>query len=121
MAGNSVTRVARLFFCLTFRLSRGMPAKKRANTREDRLRSLRGRIGGLALASQRDSRSYTAAARRSFLGRFYDEVDPDRALPEPERERRAAAAKSRYFTQLAYRSAKVRGERTRVRGRPMNT
>ncbi len=120
MAGNSVTRVARLFFCLTSRRSPEMSAKKRADTHVDRLRSLRGKIGGLALASQRDPRSYTAAARRSFLGRFYDEVDPDRTLPEPERERRAQAAKSTYFAKLAYRSAKVRGERTRGRRRPID-
>lgn len=55
----------------------------------NRLTSLRGRIGGLALASQRDPREYTAAARRSFLARFEHQVDPDHKLSEAERTRRA--------------------------------
>lgn len=72
--------------------------------------SLRGRIGGLALSAQRDPREYTAAARRSFLARFEDEVDPERKLPSGERARRADAARRLYFTQLAYRSAKARSK-----------
>jgi len=75
------------------------------------LTSLRARIGGLALAAQRDPNEYTAEARRSFLSRFEDEVDPERLLPEAERARRAAAAKRAYFTKLAYRSAQVRKRR----------
>ena len=77
-------------------------------TQKDSLARLRGRIGGLALAAQRDPREYTASARRSFLARFEDQVDPARILPEAERSRRAEAARRLYFTQLAYRSAKAR-------------
>ena len=77
--------------------------------------SIRGRIGGLALAAQRDPREYTSAARRRFLARFEDEVDPDRRLPEAERQRRTEAARRLYFTRLAYKSAKARGKRKRGR------
>lgn len=72
------------------------------------LRSLRARIGGLALAAQRDPRQYTAAARAAFLGRFEREVDPDGSLPPAERRRRAEAAKKLHFARLALRSAQSR-------------
>lgn len=72
---------------------------------------LRARIGGLALAAQRDSRAYTAQARASFLSRFEREVDPDSLLPHDERQRRAAAAKRLYFARLALRSAQARRRR----------
>ena len=75
---------------------------------------MRGRIGGLALAAQRNPLEYTAAARRRFMERFADEVDPYRKLPEEERTRRAEAARRLYFTRLAYASAKVRKRKTSV-------
>ena len=75
--------------------------------------SLRGRIGGLALAAQRNPKEYTAAARRQFLARFDDEVDPDRILSKEERARRAEAARKLYFVRLAYESAKARGKKNR--------
>ncbi len=75
---------------------------------------LRARIGGLALAAQRDSRAYTAQARASFLSRFEREVDPDSLLPPAERQRRAAAAKRLYFARLALRSAQARRHSTAV-------
>ena len=87
-----------------------MPGKSRSLTR-DPLASLRGRIGGLALAAQRDPKEYTAAARRHFLARFEEQVDPERKLPEAERARRTEAARRLYFTQLAYRSARARNNR----------
>jgi len=74
-------------------------------------RRLRARIGGLALAAKRDPSDYTRAGRAAFLAHFYDEVDPRRELPEPERERRALAARKRYFTQLALRSSTVRSKK----------
>jgi hypothetical protein len=55
-----------------------------------------------------DPREYTAKARATFLRRFEDEVDPDRELPEPERLRRAEAARKAYFTKLALKSAQAR-------------
>ncbi len=77
----------------------------------DSLASLRGRIGGLALAAQRDPREYTAKARAAFLDRFECEVDPDGVLSPSERHRRAGAARRCYFTKLAYLSAKARRAR----------
>jgi len=74
----------------------------------DSLASLRGRIGGLALAAQRDPREYTAKARAAFLDRFECEVDPDGSLPPAERIRRAEAARRLHFTKLVYLSAKSR-------------
>ncbi len=74
-------------------------------------RSLRGRMGAYALHARYDPRQTTAAARDAFLRRFLDEVDPDRVLPEPERLRRAAAARKAYFTRLAYLSSRRRRRR----------
>lgn len=71
-------------------------------------RSLRARLGGLATASRHDSKKLTAPAREAFEKRFLDQVDPDRALPEAERLRRAAAARKLYFADLAFRSARAR-------------
>jgi hypothetical protein len=76
-----------------------------------RLASLRGRIGGLALAAQRDPREYTGPARQAFLRRFEEEVDPEHKLPEAERLRRATAARRLYFAKLALRSAQARRTR----------
>ncbi len=77
----------------------------------DSLASLRGRIGGLALAAQRDPREYTAAARAAFLVRFEEMVDPDGLLSPAERQRRAEAAKKEHFARLALKSAKTRASK----------
>jgi hypothetical protein len=71
----------------------------------------RARLGGYALAASRDAREYTAAARAAFLARFENEVDPERKLPEPERQRRALAARRGYFARLAFKSAVARSRR----------
>lgn len=71
-------------------------------------RSLRARIAAYSLHSQVDSREHTKPARKAFLERFYNEVDPNRELSEAERERRAEAARKAYFTRLAYKSARAR-------------
>ena len=76
-------------------------------------RSLRGRIGAFSLHSQRDTRELTANARAAFLQTFLDLVDPERALPESERLRRAAAARSAHFARLALASVKARRRRKR--------
>jgi hypothetical protein len=67
--------------------------------------SLRGRIGGHTTHSRHDSREVTAPARSAFLLRFEREVDPDRTLPEAERQRRAHAARRAHFVRLARLSA----------------
>ncbi len=70
-------------------------------------------MAAYVLHSRYDPRQTTAPARRAFASRFLDQVDPDRRLPEQERQRRAEAAKKAYFTNLAYLSAR----RRRMRGR----
>lgn len=73
-----------------------------------RNRTLVGRQGAHALHAKYDSRELTKPARAKFLGRFVDEVDPQRMLPEGERLRRAEHAKKSYFTALARKSANAR-------------
>ena len=73
--------------------------------------ALRGRIGAFVTHSRHDPHETTAKARETFLGRFVDEVDPNRTLPEPERLRRADAARHAYFAALAYKSARARSKR----------
>ncbi len=81
-------------------------------------RSLRGRMGAYAVHARYDPRQTTAPARAAFLKRFIDEVDPDRVLPEPERLRRAAAARKAYFTRLAFLASRRRRQRkSRGQGR----
>jgi hypothetical protein len=77
----------------------------------DSLYALRGRLGAYTLHATHDPRETTAAARATFLERFIDEVDPNRELPEAERNRRAEAARKAYFTRLALKSAKARRKR----------
>ena len=71
-------------------------------------RSMRSRIGAHKLHSLYDSTELTHAARAKFLDRFVDEVDPDRVLPEAERDRRAEHARKAYFAALALKSAQAR-------------
>lgn len=71
-------------------------------------RSLRSRIGAYTLHATHDPRQTTKSAREAFLARFEREVDPGGHLPEPERQRRAEAAKKAYFSRLALKSAQAR-------------
>lgn len=66
-------------------------------------------MGGLALAAKHDPREYTAAARQALRDRFL--ADQPIELPEPERLRRAEAARKLFYAKLAYRSAQVRAKR----------
>jgi hypothetical protein len=61
-----------------------------------------------AHAQHAQGKTNTGPAREAFNKRFLDEVDPDRTLPETERLRRAEHARSRYFTELAFKSSKAR-------------
>ncbi len=74
-------------------------------------RSLRARLAAHAMHAKHDSRDTTAKGREAFLGKFLDEVDPDRVLPEAERNRRAEHARKAHFTRLALLSAKARAAR----------
>ncbi len=71
-------------------------------------RSLHSRLAAHTLHSRYDSRELTEPARRAFLNRFEVEVDHDGLLSQAERKRRAAHARSAYFTRLALRSARAR-------------
>jgi hypothetical protein len=71
-------------------------------------RALRARLGGLKAASQSDPHEYTRPARAAFAAKFVDQVDPDRVLPEPERARRAEAARKLHFTRMAYDRERAR-------------
>jgi hypothetical protein len=71
-------------------------------------RSLRARLAAYAMHAQRDSRQTSAPGRAAFLARFEREVDPDGTLDPAERQRRAAQARSAYFTRLSLAAAKAR-------------
>ncbi len=71
-------------------------------------RSLAGQIGALALHSRVDGREHVKAARRGFLAKFLDQVDPDRVLSESERNRRAEIAVKVHYARMRLQSLKVR-------------
>jgi hypothetical protein len=80
-------------------------------------RSLIARAAAYRLHSLYDSRDLTANARAAFADRFVRQVDPDRLLPEAERQRRAECARKAYYTALAAKSARARRAKGEVRGR----
>ena len=71
-------------------------------------RTLRARLAAHSLHAAVDSRAHTEPARRAFMERFDDEVDPNRLLSPLERQRRAEQARKAYFTRLALKSAQAR-------------
>jgi hypothetical protein len=75
-------------------------------------RSQRSRLAAHVLHSKYDSKELTQPARDKFNLRFLDEVDPDRVLPEEERQRRGEQARKTYFTRLALKSAQARRKRS---------
>lgn len=64
------------------------------------------RMGGLARAAKYDGHSVTAAAREAADARFERLVDPNNSLSVKERARRARAARSLWYSQLALRRHK---------------
>lgn len=76
-------------------------------------RFLRARLAAHRLHALHDSKELTRPARAAFEQRFYDEVDPDRSLPEVERRRRAEHAKKAYFIELSIKSVQARKARQR--------
>ena len=75
-------------------------------TREQR--SQRARIAVYTRWSKEDPSKQAAIAREGFNRRFLDEVDPDRVLPEVERNRRAGAALQAHMARLSFLSSKAR-------------
>jgi hypothetical protein len=69
------------------------------------------RARGAAHSQHAQGKTNTQPARDAFLERFLDEVDPDRALPESERARRADHARKASMTRLAFASSKARARK----------
>jgi len=67
-----------------------------------------GRIGGLTAWSRNDAETMVGPANRGFRQRFRNIVDPDRVLPEAEREARADRARRAHMLTLAAKSAAAR-------------
>jgi hypothetical protein len=84
-------------------------------------RSLWARAAAYRLHSLYDSRDLTANARAAFRDRFTNQVDPDRVLPEAERQRRAECARKAYYTALAAKSARARRARRNERSGGANS
>ena len=74
-------------------------------------RVLRARLGAYSLHATHDPKETTQAGRAAFFRRFLDEVDPKQELSDPERLRRALAARRAFMTRLALRSAIARSRR----------
>lgn len=72
-------------------------------------RTLRARLAAHTMHAK--GLTNTGPARRAFMDRFEQEVDPDGTLPPSERAERAEHAKKAYFTRLALKSAQARRER----------
>ena len=66
-------------------------------------------------ANTTDPSARTEPARKAFLRRFEDQVDPDRVLPDDERIRRAESARKAHFQRLAFQSARSRAAKAAQR------
>ena len=71
---------------------------------------MRARMGALARWAKEDPKPHTKMMSDKFQERFERQVDPEGILPEPERIRRAEAARSFYYKQLAYKSSRARSK-----------
>lgn len=78
--------------------------------KKDPYRSAINSSAALTRVANEGGAAVSAPARAAFMDSFVQQVDPDRRLPEDEREKRAAAARKAYFTKLAAKSAKKRRE-----------
>ena len=59
-------------------------------------------------AKEPDRAAATQAARDAFIQKFYDQVDPDRALPPEERHKRAMAARSAFYARIRANGLKAK-------------
>ena len=72
-------------------------------------RTMRAKLAAHTLWSNVEDRAaHTAPGRQAFMDRFEKQVDPNGTLAPAERARRAASAKTAYFTGLSLKSAKAR-------------
>jgi hypothetical protein len=74
-------------------------------------RRLRAQTAAYERWSKEDPREGTKPARAAYMRRFVDQVDPDRILAEPERERRAQAALKAHMARMALASSRARAKR----------
>lgn len=76
------------------------------------LRSLRSQIAAHeSWAHTPDRTARTANARKKFLDKFEQEVDPEGTLPPAERAKRAEHKRRAHFQRLALKSAQARRRR----------
>lgn len=80
-------------------------------------RRLRAQIAANSRWSREDPSANARRAQAGLRARFEREVDPDGALPEPERQRRAESAYRAHMQRLALASSKARAARKDVRRR----
>jgi hypothetical protein len=73
-------------------------------------RRLRAQTAAYERWSKEDPREGTKPARAAFKRRFLDQVDPERVLPELERERRAQAALKAHMVRMALASSRARSK-----------
>lgn len=71
-------------------------------------RSQRARLAAHAMHAKGSTN--VQAARDAQWQKFLDEVDPDRQLSEPERNRRAKHAEKAYMTRLSYMRSRKRSK-----------
>ena len=88
-----------------------MPTKTGLTPRQ---RSLRAQFAAFEQHARHDPRETTAKAREGFLAKFEVQVDPDRTLPEPERRRRAEAARRAHMLRLAFQSSRARSAKRKT-------
>lgn len=67
-------------------------------------RRARAKLAAHARWAKHDRHKHAAKMRAVLEQRFIDEVDPDRVLPEAERQRRAESARKAYFARMAFES-----------------
>ena len=74
----------------------------------DSARSQRARIAALKRHALGDTREATVPARRAFLLRFEQMVDPEGKLSDAERQRRSRRLLCAYMRDLSLKSARAR-------------
>jgi hypothetical protein len=74
-------------------------------------RRLRGQAGAYALWAKHDPRELSKAGRDAAWERFIQLVDPERILPEAERQRRAEAARRSHLSSIALKSVQARAQK----------
>lgn len=60
-----------------------------------------GKIGGATTHARHGGEEMTAPARRAFLAKFEQMVDPDNLLSPAERQKRAESARRAHFARMA--------------------